>query len=150
MATAARKQDGPPPGGYKPLDFSRVPARSVIGAKSLIAGYLAMSGAAFYLYFQNYKKIHRDDVEVRSSMMAITPLLMAEHDREYLKQLRRNRDEEAKLMANVKGWETGKYKGEPIFKTLPPDTLVKPIPLEYFAHGTMDNYQDWDNILLWQ
>lgn len=32
-AAAARKQDGPPPGGYRPLDFSRIPARKVIGGK---------------------------------------------------------------------------------------------------------------------
>lgn len=42
---------------------------------------------------------------MRSAHHAILPALIAERDREYLKQLRRNRDEEAKLMANVKGWE---------------------------------------------
>ncbi|KAI8116621.1 hypothetical protein CVS40_11332 [Lucilia cuprina] len=40
-------------------------------------------------------------IEMRSAQNVIFPILIAERDREYLKQLRRNRDEEAKLMANV-------------------------------------------------
>jgi NADH dehydrogenase (ubiquinone) 1 alpha subcomplex subunit 13 len=53
----------------------------------------------------------------------------------FLKQLRRNRDEEAKLMANVPGWEVGTWYGEPIYKTLPPDTLVAPNIYEFYAQG---------------
>lgn len=34
---------------------------------------------------------------------------------------RRLRDEEEKLMKDVPGWEVGKYKGDPIYKTLGPD-----------------------------
>ncbi|KAF6208210.1 hypothetical protein GE061_016662 [Apolygus lucorum] len=149
-AAAARKQDGPPAGGYKPLDFSRAPARKIIGGKGLIVGHFALTAGALYLYFQNYKEVHRDQVETRSTMMAITPLLQAERDRAYLKQLRRNREEENSLMANVEGWKTGTYKGEPIYKTLPPDTLIKPIHNEYFVHGSGKNYNEWNDILLWQ
>jgi hypothetical protein len=53
----------------------------------------------------------------------------------FLKQLRRNRDEEAKLMANVPGWEVGTWYGEPVYKTLPPDTLVVPNIFEFYAQG---------------
>lgn len=53
---------------------------------------------------------------------------------EYLKQLRRNRDEEAKLMANVPGWEVGTWYGEPVYKLLPKDTLVDPHFKEFYAH----------------
>lgn len=52
--------------------------------------------------------LRRQKIEMRSARIALHPLLLAERDREYLKQLRRNRDEEAKLMANVKGWEVRK------------------------------------------
>lgn len=45
---------------------------------------------------------------MRSGRHAILPLLMAERDREYLKQLRVNRDEESSLMANVEGWTVRK------------------------------------------
>lgn len=54
--------------------------------------------------------------------------------REYLKQLRRNRDEEADLMKNVKGWEVGTWYGEPVYKLLPKDTLVDPNFKEFYVH----------------
>ena len=43
-------------------------------------------------------------------------MMLAERDREYLKQCRRNRDAEAKLMANEEGWEVGTWYGHPIYK----------------------------------
>lgn len=63
---------------------------------------------------------------MRSAKISLLPLLFAERDREFLKQLRINRDEEAKLMKNVPGWEVGTWYGEPIFKTLPKDELIEP------------------------
>lgn len=60
-----------------------------------------------YIYYLNAKMIRREEIEMRSAQHVLYPVLFAERDREYLKQLRRNRDEEAKLMANVPGWEVG-------------------------------------------
>ena len=73
--------------------------------------------------------------EYRSATLALTPMMLAERDREYLKQCRRcgfesfwfhqrwwlvinfrNRDAEAKLMANEEGWEVGTWYGHPIYK----------------------------------
>ena len=72
--------------------------------------------------------------EYRSATLALTPLMLAERDREYLKQCRRfnissrnemiiiillktrNRDAEAKLMGNEEGWEVGTWYGHPIYK----------------------------------
>lgn len=42
---------------------------------------------------------------MRSARLAVYPMLLAERDREYLKQLRKNRDAEAELMKDVPGWE---------------------------------------------
>jgi hypothetical protein len=67
----------------------------------------------------------------------------------YLKQLRRNRDEEAKLMANVPGWEVGTWYGEPVYKTLPPDTLVAPYIYEFYAHGPESELKRRIMIKLW-
>lgn len=67
----------------------------------------------------------------------------------YLKQLRRNRDEEADLMKNVDGWVVGTYKGEPVYKTLPPDTLVKPSLNEFYVHSSYKNFSDYFDITLW-
>lgn len=71
----------------------------------MFAGVTAMTIGGIYLYYINYKKILKHEIELRSSKMAIYPMLLAERDREYLKQLRRNRDAERELMKNVKGWE---------------------------------------------
>ena len=71
----------------------------------MIAGYAAMTSGAIYLYFLNLKSNTREEIESRGAKFVTMYLLMAERDREYLKQLRRNRDEEEKLMKNVPGWE---------------------------------------------
>lgn len=166
---AAKTQDLPPPGGYNPINYKRVLPKSYFkckmrekwfgrkvlngvfwdSGKTMIGLHLAISSGAMYLYYLNYKKVERDQVEMRSARHAIMPLLFAERDREYLKQLRRNRDEETKLMANVPGWEVGKLYGEPIFKTLPEDTLVDPSYREYYAHTDYKNAAKRAHQKLW-
>lgn len=73
----------------------------------MIAAYFGITAAGLYVYYLTHKEIKRDEIEMRSAKHAIFPLLLAERDREYLKQIRRNRDEEASLMANVEGWKVG-------------------------------------------
>lgn len=53
-------------------------------------------------------------------------------------------------MSGVEGWEVGKFYGEPVFKTLPPDTLVKPEFFEYYAHSSRKDAKKNCDILLWQ
>lgn len=71
----------------------------------MFAGFIGMTIGSIYLYNITYKRILKDEIEMRSAKMAIYPALLAERDREYLKQLRRNRDAEAELMRDVPGWE---------------------------------------------
>lgn len=71
----------------------------------MIAAYFGITTASIYVYYLTCKEIHQEEVEMRSGRFALAAMLQAERDREYLKQLRRNRDEEAKLMANVEGWK---------------------------------------------
>ncbi|CAG9790822.1 unnamed protein product [Diatraea saccharalis] len=130
-----RKQDLPPPGGYKPIPYKRLPAKQYFSGYAMIAGYLGITAAGLYIYSLNYKKIKRDEIEMRSAKMAIYPMLLAERDREYLKQLRRNRDAEAELMKDVPGWEVGTYYGERVYQNVPADALVEPIFHEYYAHA---------------
>ncbi|KAG6446051.1 NADH dehydrogenase [ubiquinone] 1 alpha subcomplex subunit 13 [Manduca sexta] len=130
----ARKQDLPPPGGYKPIPFARIPAKKYFNGYTMFAGYLGITAGALYLYNINWKQVQRDQIEMRSAKMAIYPMLLAERDREYLKQLRRNRDAETELMRDVPGWEVGTYYGERVYKLVPPDALVQPIFHEYYAH----------------
>ena len=42
--------------------------------------------------------------------------MLAERDREFLKQLRKNRDAEEKLMKDVEGWEVGTFYGHKVYK----------------------------------
>lgn len=66
-----------------------------------------MTVGALYLYKLTEKKVRKDEIEMRSGKMAIYPMLLAERDRAYMKQLRINRDAEAELMKDVPGWEVG-------------------------------------------
>ena len=53
---------------------------------------------------------------MKSASLAITPLMLAERDREFMKQLRKNRDAEEKLMKDVEGWEVGTFYGHKVYK----------------------------------
>ncbi|XP_045775843.1 NADH dehydrogenase [ubiquinone] 1 alpha subcomplex subunit 13 [Maniola jurtina] len=132
----ARKQDLPPPGGYKPIPYLRLPAKQYFSGYSVFGIYIGVTAVAAYLYNITAKRIQKNEIEMRSAKMAIYPMLLAERDREYLKQLRRNRDAEAELMRDVPGWEVGTYYGERVYKLVPPDTLVEPIFHEYYAHSS--------------
>ncbi|XP_041980744.1 NADH dehydrogenase [ubiquinone] 1 alpha subcomplex subunit 13 [Aricia agestis] len=136
----AKKQDLPPPGGYKPIPFKRLPAKQYFSGYTLFAAFVGVTSFGLYLYSITAKKILKHDIEMRSAKLAVYPMLLAERDREYLKQLRRNRDAEAELMKDVPGWEVGTYYGEPVYKNLPKDTLVDPIFHEYYVHSSPSNW----------
>lgn len=139
MVAQSRLQDLPPEGGYKPFNYKRVPLKPFLSTKLMIGGFLFISASAFYVYFLTDKEFLRDSVEMRSSRNVIMPVLIAERDRAYLKQLRRNRDDEAELMKNVPGWEVGTWYGEPIYKTRPRTTWIDPIMAEFYGQ-TADKY----------
>ncbi|XP_056644308.1 NADH dehydrogenase [ubiquinone] 1 alpha subcomplex subunit 13 [Diorhabda carinulata] len=136
MSKVEFKQDMPPPGGYKPIHFKRVPAKTFFGGWAIIGGYLGMTAGAAYLYYLNVKAVKARELEMRCVSLAIYPMLLAERDREFLKQLRRNRDEERELMKNVEGWKVGTWYGEPIYKTKPTDHLVDPMFFDYYVHSS--------------
>lgn len=142
-------QDMPPTGGYKSFNYKRVPLKPILSAKMLFAGYVAISAGAFYIYKITERKINREDVEMRSCQFVMLPIVMAERDREYLKQIRRNRDEEAKLMANVPGWQVGTWFGEPIYKTLQPDAWVDPDYFEFYCHTNFKAAKERGLMKLW-
>uniref|UniRef100_A0A1B6L6Q6 NADH dehydrogenase [ubiquinone] 1 alpha subcomplex subunit 13 n=1 Tax=Graphocephala atropunctata TaxID=36148 RepID=A0A1B6L6Q6_9HEMI len=136
MATAARKQDMPPSGGFRPINYERIPAKSYFSGPQIFLGFIGVTAATCYMYRINYKNVMRQRIEKRSSVHAILPLLLAERDRAFLKQLRVNRETERDLMKNVEGWETGTLFGEPIYKTVPEDTLIEPRLREYYIHNS--------------
>lgn len=72
-------------------------------------------------------------VELRSSELAIEPLMLAERDREFLKQCRRNRDAETELMKDVEGWEVGTWYGHKVYKTIG-DKWIDPDINDFYGH----------------
>ena len=140
MDSAARPQDLPPQGGYKPIWFKRVPTKTLFSGKQLIGGYFAVSAVAIYVYHLTCKEVHQDKIEMRSAKNVIFTLCLAERDREYMKQLRRNRDSEAALMANVPGWVVGTWYGEPIYKTKPATEWLEPMAREFYVHAPYKDY----------
>ncbi|XP_055385802.1 NADH dehydrogenase [ubiquinone] 1 alpha subcomplex subunit 13 [Condylostylus longicornis] len=144
-----KKQDLPPSGGYKAIKFGRIPAKNYFNGTQIIGSYVGVTVAGLFIYYLTAKKIKREEIEMRSAENCIYPLLVAERDREFLKQLRKNRDEESRLMANIKDWEVGTWYGEPIFKTLPEDELISPSFKEFYAHAEYKSYAKRANLKLW-
>ncbi|XP_058821931.1 NADH dehydrogenase [ubiquinone] 1 alpha subcomplex subunit 13 [Topomyia yanbarensis] len=144
----AKLQDMPPRGGYSSIPFARVPAKKYFKGWQLIAAYAGFTTVGLSLYYLNCKENQRNEVEMRSARNVIYALLLAERDREYLKQIRRNRDEEAELMKDVKGWEVGTWYGEPVFKTLPKDKFIDPTFQEFYVHSASKEQAKRRNIKL--
>lgn len=128
-------QELAPEGGYSSINFKRVPLKAILSPKALFGAYITVTIGANYLFYLTDKQILREEIEMRSCRNVMLPIVLAERDRLYLKQLRRNRDEEAKLMANVPGWEVGTWYGEPVYKTLPKDGWVDPQYDEFYIHA---------------
>lgn len=149
MSAPAKLQDMPPKGGYQSIPFARVPAKKYFKGWQLFAAYAGFTTVGLSLYYLNCKENHRNEVEMRGARNVIYALLLAERDREYLKQLRRNRDEEAALMKDVKGWEVGTWYGEPVFKTLPKDKLIDPTFEEFYVHSAYKDMANRKNVKMW-
>lgn len=114
----------------------------VFSGKTLIAGYLGMTAGGLFLYYKNFQLVQKTRLEMSSMSLAIYPMLLAEQDREYLKQLRRNRDEERELMKNVEGWKVGTWYGEPIYHTVKKDDpLFEPTFQEYYVHAPFKDFK---------
>merc|ERR1711915_160506 len=137
---AAPTQDLPPKGGYSAINFKRIPARTYFSGFQMFAGFGVITALTSYVYYHTYKVVRNEEIEMRSGEFALLPMLVAERDRAFLKQLRQNRTEEEKLMSGVEGWEVGTYYGEPVYKTVPKEKFLDPCIAEYFAHGPTRSY----------
>merc|ERR1712037_724767 len=95
-SSASYKQDLPPKGGYAPINFRRIPARQVLNAPIIFTGLIGSMAVGHWLYKRGMRTWKTWQTEYRSATLALTPMMLAERDRKYLKQCRRNRDAEAK------------------------------------------------------
>ncbi|XP_031843684.1 NADH dehydrogenase (ubiquinone) B16.6 subunit [Nomia melanderi] len=137
MANGAgtRFQDLPPKGGYAPFEYERIPLRGLMKGRTAAVLLTGVSVLGYCLYGLNYKKVRIETIEMMSAKFAIQPLLEAERDRAILKLMKRAQAEEADLMKNYAGWNTGKLFDEPVYKTLPKDTHVEPMIEELVIHS---------------
>ncbi|KAK2173102.1 hypothetical protein NP493_904g00106 [Ridgeia piscesae] len=135
------RQDMPPPGGYGPVEWAQKIPRRGLSGYAIFGVAIGISSTAWILYHfeRNYKR--RYELDMNDARIALEPLLEAERHRAFLKQLRKNRDEENMLMKDVPGWETGTLYGEPCYHNQAkrfPD--VK--PEEYFIHSRWADMYD--------
>uniref|UniRef100_A0A2R5LGJ7 NADH dehydrogenase [ubiquinone] 1 alpha subcomplex subunit 13 n=1 Tax=Ornithodoros turicata TaxID=34597 RepID=A0A2R5LGJ7_9ACAR len=135
MASANYKQDMPPAGGYAEFNYKRVPAKVWGSGYKLLGAYAAVTAFSFYMYFRSYRRVYLQRVEDSDGRIAVQPIVLAERDRAFLKQLKKNFEAEKELMKDVPGWEVGTLFGEPLYKTTPKGYHVDPITLEFFAHA---------------
>ncbi|KAL2718483.1 NADH dehydrogenase ubiquinone 1 alpha subcomplex subunit 13 isoform X2 [Vespula squamosa] len=143
MSTAARgfTQDLPPKEGYCPIPTERVPLRTFLGGRAALGLCLFSTVVGHYLYYIEWKRIMRENIEMKSAQFAILPILMAERDRTFLKQVKRNIAEEKELMKYYPGWKVGTYFGDPVYKTIPEDEFVEPDHIEYFIHTHPNDFK---------
>nr|CUU98764.1 hypothetical transcript [Hymenolepis microstoma] len=129
------KQEMPPPGGFAPLDFLYKGTRKHLNGLYIIAGLYLCSYVGIKLrHWQREKNdaIANENKEVR---LALTPFLLAEQQRMYLKQLIKNREYETELMKDVPGWEVGHWHDTPVYYN-PRGLWCEPSLYEFYAHLT--------------
>jgi len=141
MSNSKFKQDLPPPGGYRPIQYLRIPAKTYFSGTFMFASFVVFQFAACYVFGFSNRRAQKMEVEERSTRLAILPMLCAEKDRSYLKMLRKHRDEEARLMKDTPGWKVGTYWGEPIFFTRPKDEWYNMTMQEFYAHNRQSDRQ---------
>jgi len=135
------KQDLPPKGGYKPINFMRVPAKTYFSGVTMFVIFNVMTFGGLYIWSFNSDWLKKLKAEDRSARLCLQPLLFAEKDRLYLKRCRRLREEEEELMKGVPGWVVGTYWGEPIYHTRPENEWHDILPSEYFSHSANYHYR---------
>ncbi|KAH8877650.1 NADH dehydrogenase [ubiquinone] 1 alpha subcomplex subunit 13 [Schistosoma japonicum] len=130
------KQEMPPPGGFPPVDVSRKMPKLYLHGLITLGALYASSFIGFKLAKRVKSKrikIQRENQECR---IALTPFILAEQQRLYLKQLRRNRDYEDNLMKDVAGWETGKWFDYPVYHN-PRGLWYDPNRIDFYAHTSL-------------
>jgi NADH dehydrogenase (ubiquinone) 1 alpha subcomplex subunit 13 len=80
----------------------------VISGRYLFLGCALSVVGGFYLVGQSNIETRKFKEDKRERRAAIIPFIQAEEDVRYNRELAAQREVEAKVMANVAGWEVGK------------------------------------------
>lgn len=102
------KQDGPPPGGFAPIQTKRfvgvttsIPSSVIIG---LTAAGMALGMWKVGTFNQKRRGWKQEKAEARRTLV---PYLQAEEDLAYMAKESQRNELEAKVMADVPGWKVG-------------------------------------------
>jgi len=131
-------QDMPPSGGYKPLHWKKTVRPRAASGVSWFAFYVSWS-ATWYMIWKYFRKFHnRTEFEMTECRIACEPFLLAEQDRNLLKAMWVNREEERELMKDEPGWIVGTWYGDKVYN----DTTRLPHPTyeELYAHCNPKEY----------
>ncbi|KAF7492270.1 NADH dehydrogenase [ubiquinone] 1 alpha subcomplex subunit 13 [Sarcoptes scabiei] len=139
----AVKQDLPPPGGYEEINYRRIPAQRIIGAKAFFVTSCILTAYSTFYYIKRMRYMKRLMVDYYDHAIAIEPLIRAENDRAFLRHLRHNRNVERDLMKNVPDWTVGTLWGAKVYKTLPDDALPNISPREYWGHRGAKDHREF-------
>jgi len=97
-------QDLPPAGGYDPIQWKRNLPSTGIRPSYLFAGTLLFMGYGWYRLAQGMRE-NRELVRERTwARIYMTPLLMAEQDRDSVRRYYSDKKREAEIMKDVPGW----------------------------------------------
>ncbi|GLC39695.1 hypothetical protein PLESTB_001854100 [Pleodorina starrii] len=100
-------QDAPPPGGFPSIRIERrLPSTGPTGV-AIFAALAAIMGYGFYKLSERRQEKRFEADEILTVRKIVQPVVQAEWDLRYLEHLRKEREEEAKIMKNVPGWKVG-------------------------------------------
>ncbi|PAA53731.1 hypothetical protein BOX15_Mlig028948g3 [Macrostomum lignano] len=135
------KQEMPPKGGFKPIDFVRKQIKRPWRGHLLIAGTYLWTYAGITLWItpqrQRYYYQKQEAQEVR---IAAWPFVLAERNRLYLKHLIKLRDAESELMKDVPDWKVGHWFSTPIFHN-PRGLWIDPLLYGFYALNSKKDYK---------
>jgi len=125
-------QDMPPAGGYSALNWKKTVRPKGSSGVFWFGAYIGYTVIMYswWKYFHKFYK--RTEFETTECRIAAEPFLLAEGDRNMLKAMWINREEERELMKDVPNWIVGTWYGEKVFNDM--SRMTYPTRAEMYAH----------------
>jgi len=113
----------------------------------MFSGVLGFAFVNYCLFKYFYKLEKRTEFEMQESRIACEPFLLAENDRQLLKTLWINREEERELMKNEPNWVVGTWYGDKVYTDT--SKFILPTPIEMYVHSHPKELQKRMEQKLW-
>ena len=66
MASMPYKQDLPPEGGYAPINYKRIPAKSVLNAPTIFGGLIGTMAYGYWSYKRGMRAFRKEEAGTRT------------------------------------------------------------------------------------